>query len=179
MFVFSAGSGTTSLVGTFAGQICCPAETRTSNIREGQMTIRANEPVDINISIDKIYFIIVNARGYDAKVPPVEPDPGSNPSDDENREIIEDYPDDASAEVLRSSIDQLTDDEVIDLIAITWVGRGDFDRTTFDEARELATERHKARSARYLMGMPLLGDYLEEGLSELGYSIADYNPEND
>jgi hypothetical protein len=143
------------------------------------MTIRANEPVEINIGIDKIYFIIVNARGFDAKVPPVEPDPGSNPSEDENREIIEDYPDDASAEVLRASIDQLTDEEVIDLIAITWVGRGDFDRTTFDEARELATERHKARSARYLMGMPLLGDYLDEGLSELGYSIADYRPEDD
>ncbi|HSP26216.1 MAG TPA: DUF3775 domain-containing protein [Saliniramus sp.] len=143
------------------------------------MTIRANEPVEINIGVDKIYFIIVNARAYDMKVPPVEPDPGSNASDDENREIIEDYPDDASAEVLRSSIDQLTDEEVIDLIAIAWVGRGDFDRTNFGDARELATDRHKARSGRYLMGMPLLGDYLEEGLSELGYSIADYRPEDD
>ena len=143
------------------------------------MTIRANEPVEINIGIDKIYFIIVNARAYDMKVPPVEPDPGSNASDDENREIIEDYPGDASAEVLRSSIDQLTDEEVIDLIAIAWVGRGDFDRTNFGDARELARDRHKARSGRYLMGMPLLGDYLEEGLSELGYSIADYRPEDD
>ena len=143
------------------------------------MTLRANEPVDINISVEKVYFIIVNARGYDAKVPPVEPDPGSNPLEDESREIIEDYADDASAEVLRASIDQLTDEEVIDLIALAWVGRGDFDRTTFEEARQLATERHKARSARYLMGMPLLGDYLDEGLSELGYSIADYRPDAD
>lgn len=143
------------------------------------MTIRANEPVDINVSVDKVYFIIVNARGYDAKVPPVEPEPGSNPIEDDSREIIEDYSGDASAEVLRASIDQLTDEEVIDLIALAWVGRGDFDRTTFGDARELATERHKAHSGRYLMGMPLLGDYLEEGLSELGYSIADYNPEND
>lgn len=143
------------------------------------MTLRANEPVDINISVEKVYFIIVNARGYDAKVPPVELDPGSNPLEDESREIIEDYADDASAEVLRASIDQLTDEEVIDLIALAWVGRGDFDRTTFEEARQLATERHKARSGRYLMGMPLLGDYLDEGLSELGYSIADYRPDAD
>lgn len=143
------------------------------------MTMRMNEPVDINISVEKVYFIIVNARGYDAKVPPVESDPGSNPMDDENRESLEDYPDDASGEVLRAAINQLSDEEVIDLIALAWLGRGDFDRTTFADARELATERHKARSGRYLMGIPLLGDYLEEGMSELGYSVADYRPDAD
>lgn len=139
------------------------------------MTMRANEPVEINISVEKVYFIIVNARGYDVKVPPVEPDPASNALDDESREVIEDYPDDASGEVLKAAIDQLTDEEVIDLIALAWVGRGDFDRTSFADARELAMERHKAHSGRYLMGMPLLGDYLEEGLSELGFSVADPN----
>ena len=165
-------------LGTFAAQICCPGA-HCPKTREIAMAMRANEPVEINVSVEKVWFIIVNARGFDAKVPPVEPDPGSNPTDDENRESIEDYPGDASGEVLRGSIDQLTDEEVIDLIAIAWVGRGDFDRAGFDEARALATERHRARSGRYLMGMPLLGDYLEEGLSELGYSIADIRPDAD
>jgi hypothetical protein len=143
------------------------------------MTIRANEPVELNISIEKLYFIIVNARGFDAKVLPVEPDPGSNPTEDDNRSIIEEHPGDAGAEVLLAAINQLGDEETVDLIALAWVGRGDYDRSTFEEARQLATERHKARSGRYLLGMPLLGDLLEEGLSELGWSIADYRPGDD
>jgi hypothetical protein len=143
------------------------------------MTIRANEPVELNISIEKVYFIIVNARAYDAKVLPVEPDPGSNPAEDDNRAVIEDHPGDPGAEVLRASIDQLSDEETVDLIALAWAGRGDYDRSTFEEARQLARERHKARSGRYMMGMPLLGDLLEEGLSELGWSIGDYRPDSE
>jgi hypothetical protein len=65
-------------------------------------------------------------------------------------------------------------DEVVDLIALAWLGRGDFDKTEWPEARALATERHRQRSANYLMGMPALGDYLEEGLSQLGHSCEDF-----
>lgn len=130
-------------------------------------------PVDINISPDKVCYIVVKAREFDVKVEPVEPDPGSNPSDDADSEILEDYADDPTLQELRGAIADLNDDEVVDLIAIAWVGRGDFDRTDFDEARALAVERHKPNSSRYLIGMPSLGDYLEEGLAELGYSCDD------
>lgn len=64
----------------------------------------------------------------------------------------------------------LNEDEVVDVTAIPWVGRGDFGRTEFESARSLAMERHLPNSAPYLIGMPSIGDYLEEGLSELGYS---------
>lgn len=131
------------------------------------------EPVEINIDAGKVCFIIVKAREFDAKVDPVEPDPGSNESDDGEREILEDYADDPTLEELRSAINILDDDEIIDLIALAWVGRGDFGRGEWSEARALAGERHRARSADYLIGMPALGDYLEEGLAELGYSCED------
>jgi len=137
-------------------------------IDEGQ------EPVEINVNPEKVYFIIVKAREFDAKVDPVEPDPGSNPSDDQDREILEDYADDPTLEELRSAIDTLDDDEIIDVIALAWVGRGDFDHKEWLAARALATERHRGSSADYLVGIPTLGDYLEEGLAELGYSISDY-----
>src|SRR6185437_4575009 len=115
----------------------------------------------------------VKAREFDAKVEPVEPDPGSNPTDDNEREILEDYADDPTLEELRGAIDSLDDDEVIDLIALAWVGRGDFDRPEWLQARRLAAERHRPHSAQYLIGMPALGDYLEEGLAALGYSMPD------
>lgn len=125
---------------------------------------------ELNISSEKICFIIVKAREFDAKVEPVEPDPGSNPADDGGREILEDYADDATLAELRSAIDDLNDDEIIDLIAVAWLGRGDFTKDNWLDARELARERHRPRSANYLIGMPALGDYLEEGLAMLGYS---------
>jgi uncharacterized protein DUF3775 len=131
-------------------------------------------PVELNISPEKVYFIIVKAREFDAKVDPVEPDPGSNPADTGEREVLEDYSDDATASELRAAIDSLNEDEVIDLIALAWLGRGDYDKTGWTEARSLAGERHRRRSGAYLAGMPMLGDYLEEGLSELGYSCESY-----
>ena len=105
---------------------------------------------------------------------PVEPDPGSNPADSGEREILEDYVDDPTAMELREAIDDLNQDEVIDLIAMTWLGRGDFRTDEWRDARSLARERHRPHSAEYLMGIPNLGDFLEEGLSLLGYSCEEY-----
>ena len=134
------------------------------------MAERDPEPVELTISQDTLAFIIVKAREFDAKVEPVEPDPGSNAADDAEREILEDYADDATFAELREAIEDLNEDEIVDLIAVAWLGRGDFDRDEWQEARALAGERHRGRSATYLLGMPALGDYLEEGLAELGIS---------
>jgi hypothetical protein len=129
--------------------------------------------VEINVSPEKVCYIIVKAREFDAKVEPVEPDPASNPTDDADREILEDYFDDPTLQELQEAIVNLNEDEAVDLIAIAWVGRGDFSRAEFDQARSLAQERHRPDSAPYLIGMPALGDYLDEGLAELGYSCAE------
>jgi hypothetical protein len=131
-------------------------------------------PVELNISPEKVCYIIVKAREFDAKVEPVEPDPGSNPVDMGEREILEDYADDPTLTELRAAIDDLNDDEVVDLIALAWLGRGDFAKSEWEDAQALANERHKHHSANYLTGIPMLGDYLEEGLSHLGYSCEDY-----
>ncbi|QAY96024.1 hypothetical protein CWB41_10015 [Methylovirgula ligni] len=127
------------------------------------------EPVELEINVDTVRWIIEKAREFDEKVAPAEPHSGSNPSDDNESEILEDYSDDATGQELRAAINRLDEDESVDLIALTWVGRGDFDRTTWQEARDLARERHRPQSARYLMGIPNLGDCLEEGLDALGY----------
>jgi len=78
-------------------------------------------PVEINISVEKVCYIIVKAREYDAKVEPLEPDPASNPSDDGDREILEDYAGDPTLQELQVAISDLNDDEVVDLIAMAWV----------------------------------------------------------
>jgi len=131
-------------------------------------------PIELNISSEKVCFIIVKAREFDVKVEPVEPDPGSNPADTGEREVIEDYADDPTAAELREAIDDLNEDEVTDLIAMAWLGRGDFGVREWPEARRLAAERHRRHSANYLMGIPNLGDFLEEGFTQLGHSCEDF-----
>ena len=138
------------------------------------MTETSDMPIELNISPEKVCFIIIKAREFDAKVDPVEPDPGSNPADAGEREVLEDYSDDATAAELRAAIDALNEDELIDLIALAWLGRGDYVRGEWTEARSLAGERHRRHSAAYLTGIPMLGDYLEGGLSELGHSCESY-----
>jgi len=138
------------------------------------MPKKSEAPVELAISPEKIGFIIVKAREYDAKVEPDDEDSGSNPADDLETDVLEDSGDDATLEELSAAIDALNEDEVIDLIALAWVGRGDFSKEEWREARALADERHRPHSAEYLLGMPALGDYLEEGLASLGYSPTDY-----
>lgn len=128
---------------------------------------------ELNVGTDTLCYLIVKAREFDAKVDPVEPDPGSNPGDSGEREILEDFRDDPTFIELDEAIRDLNDDEVIDVIALAWLGRGDFDIGGWAEARELARERHRPNSARYLMGMPALGDYLEEGMAAFGLSCED------
>jgi len=126
-------------------------------------------PLPIDVDLDTIAFIIVKAREFDAKVPPVEPDPGSNPADDGEGAILSDYAGDGVHDELSAAIDSLNDDEMSDLVALTWVGRGDYDERSWGAARMLARERHRRQSSTYLLGTPALGDFLEEGLAVLGY----------
>jgi hypothetical protein len=142
------------------------------------MAEKPEEQTELVISPGKVGFIIVKAREYDAKVDPEDEDPGSNPSDDSGVDVLEDFRCDATLEELCAAVDVLNEDEVIDLIALAWVGRGDFQKEEWREARALADERHRPHSATYLVGMPALGDYLEEGLAVLGYSPMDFGADH-
>lgn len=128
----------------------------------------------LTINPKKVCFIIVKAREFDAKEAVVEPEPGSNPTDDADVEILEDYPDDPTLQELVDAIDGLNEDEQVELVALAWLGRGDFERKEWRNAVRLARERHTGTTARYLAGIPMLGDYLEEGLAQFGKSCEDF-----
>ncbi|CAO3425283.1 DUF3775 domain-containing protein [Azospirillum endophyticum] len=133
------------------------------------------EPVpELNIGLQKLCYLIVKAREFDVKVAPSDLDEGSNPSDDGMRAVLEDYSDDPTLTELKDAIDGLDEDEVVDVIALVWLGRGDFTRDEWAEAQALARERHTGRSADYLTGIPNLGDCLEEGAVQLGYSCEEF-----
>jgi Protein of unknown function (DUF3775) len=127
----------------------------------------------LSIAPDKVCFLIIKAREFDAKVEPEVPDPGDNPTDDDNREILFDYPDHPTVEEIRGFLESLNEDEATELLALVWLGRGDFDIDEWDEAVTEARESPEERRLDAFLSIPLLADYLEEGLSEHGYSCED------
>ena len=139
-------------------------------------------PVDtdegpLTISPEKVCFLIMKAREFDAKDEVTEPDPGSNPSDDKEAAVLEDLPDDPVVEEITSLIGSLSMDEQIDLVALTWLGREDYSADDWLTVREEAARAYNNRTAAYLLGIPQLGDFLEEGLSTLGYSCEEFEME--
>ena len=137
----------------------------------------AEEAQTLTISPEKVCFVIFKAKEYDAKDEVTEPDPGSNPSDDKDIAVLEEHEDDPVVEELTSFINALSEDEQIDLVTLAWLGRDDYSASDWPTVREEAERAHNERTAEYLLGMPLVGDFLEEGLSMLGYSCEDYEIE--
>jgi hypothetical protein len=117
------------------------------------------------ISPEKVCFFIVKAREFDVKDVVTDPDPGSNPSDDGMRAVLEDHGDDPTQQELRAFIGALSEDEQIDLVALAWLGRGDGTLDDWEDLRQEAARLHNKRTAAYLMSKPMLADHLEEGLS--------------
>jgi hypothetical protein len=137
-----------------------------------------DDAIELGISTEKVRFIIVKARQFDAKEGDADPDEGSNPTDDGAADVLEDKPDDdAVRQELVSFINGLNDEEQINLVALAWVGRGTFDIEDWDEAIDTARTEHNKRTAQYLLGLPLLGDYLAEGLEAFGDDFDDESEE--
>jgi len=143
------------------------------------MTHVHNIPDDVDggvltISPEKVFFVIVKAREFDAKDPVTDPNDGSNPTDDGEAAVLEDHRDDPTAQEIIAFINAMSVDEQVDLVALAWLGRDDYEAADWASVRQEAAAAHNKRTATYLLGMPQLGDFLEEGLSLLGYSIEEF-----
>ena len=131
-------------------------------------------PPSLAISPEKVCFIVVKAREFDVKDVASNSDESSSDIDDAMTSVLEDRGNDPVMQELRGFIDVLTEDEQIDLVALTWVGRGDGNIDDWDELRAEAARAHNNRTAAYLIGVPLLADFLEEGLAQFGLSCEEF-----
>jgi len=126
----------------------------------------------MDIALDKVCELILRARAIDVKEGITDPDSGSNPIDDGSTDVLTSSPDDMTEAEMRDVIAGLNEDERHDLVALVYVGRGDFEPEEWGDAVRLARERDAARTstADYLLGIPNLADLLDEGLAALGRS---------
>ena len=134
---------------------------------------------ELTISPEKVAFLIEKAREFDVKEAASDPDSGSNAADDDMIDVLEDNASDPVAYELTSFITALNEDEQLDLVTLTWLGRGDGTIEEWNELRGRAADvrsqygRASAETARYLLGEPLLGDLLADGLDAFGINWTD------
>ena len=127
----------------------------------------------LNIPPVQLAYIVEKARAFDAETAPVDTDSGSNPSDDNEVAILEATADNPIQQELSAALNALDEEQRIEILALMWLGRGDFDRSEWRAALAQAREIHNAHETSYLLGTPLLADYLEEGIAALGFSLQD------
>jgi hypothetical protein len=128
----------------------------------------------LSISPAKVCFFIAKAREFDVKDVVTDPGSSSKAADEGMLSVLEDHPDDPTYQELMAFISALSEDEQIDLVTLTWLGRGDGTIEDWDDLRAEASRAHNNRTASYLLGKPMLADHLEEGLAQFECSCEDY-----
>ena len=133
----------------------------------------------MDIALDKVRELILEARRLDVKEADTDPDSGSNPIDDGATDVLTssegDEGTDGTEREFRGLIAAMNEDERADLLALLYIGRGDFDADEWEDAVAQAHERDAAEGhlANYLIGTPNLADLLDEGLAAFGDGVED------
>jgi hypothetical protein len=127
----------------------------------------------LDISAEKVAFVIIKAREFDAKVAPFdEGDQETADEQDMQDGVLENRKDDPDLKEAVGFIRALNEDEKANLVAIAWIGRETYGADEWDTALSVARQERETPTELYLLGMPMLAEYLEEGMSALGYDIA-------
>ena len=133
--------------------------------------VRTEEGVPmLELNPDTVFFVIDKAREFHAKEDVVIPEDPINSSGDWGAQVLADHIGDLGFEEVRGVINELDPDQQVSLVALMWLGRGDYDINNWNDALNDAGEAWNERTAEYLLATPLVADYLSEGLDLLGYS---------
>lgn len=134
--------------------------------------------MSLGIAVEKVCEIITHLRAYDSGIVTEDPEVRPNALDDVIEEgelearLAEPHTDLVHDE-LTGVIDALNLEEQVNLVALLWLGRGDYSAEEWDDAVATARERHSEHTGEYLIGGPIAGDHIETGLSALGFSCED------
>ncbi|MEJ2652338.1 MAG: DUF3775 domain-containing protein [Gammaproteobacteria bacterium] len=124
----------------------------------------------LELNPETVCFLIDKAKEFHAKEEVVIPDEPLSPSEDWARQVLADHDDDLSYQEFKAAVDDLEPDQQATVVALMWLGRGDYSKDQWEDACADAKARWTPRTAEYLLARPLVANYLEEGLFQLGYS---------
>lgn len=123
----------------------------------------------LEINPEIVCNIILRAREFHAKEIVHIPQEPPEKTDDWYEQVLSDYADDDTLQELITNIKDLEPIQQATLVALLWVGRGDFDIKEWDQALAEAKRNWNEFTAEYLLTKPLVADYLEDALNQMGY----------
>lgn len=124
----------------------------------------------IDLNPDTVENIAEFAREFQAMAAMEIADSPPGPVDDRKFEQLNEWHGDPGYLELKNAIEDLEPDQQATLLALMWLGRGDYPLEDWQVALAYASEVTASNTADYLITTPLLADYLEEGLSLQGYT---------
>lgn len=132
--------------------------------------------MDLLTPLETICRLILRAKEMEAQVPAADPDEDPENVDDYDEEggealsVLEDELNDGIEEEVQAVLDDLAEDQLAEIVALAWVGRGTYDSSEWDEAFAEANDLSGDERVEELLDMPLLGGHLEAGLAAFDYS---------
>jgi hypothetical protein len=127
----------------------------------------------LHIPLDAICYIIAQVREFQAKEEVVIPEDPSSPAEDWALQILADHGGDYTLTELLGYIGEMNQRQRAELVALMWVGRGDYAIEEWENAVDDAIGDYSLRAAQYLVTHPMAADNLEDGLIAHGYSCQD------
>ncbi len=127
---------------------------------------------ELELNRDVVQIVIDKARQFQAREEVTFPEDARSPTEDWALRTLAGHGDDPVLQELSSTVESLELDQQAMLVALMWVGRGDYSVDEWEEAVAEARDRWNGRTAEYLIGTPLAADYLAAGLEEFGGASA-------
>jgi len=123
--------------------------------------------------LETLCRIVLRGREYEAQTP-TDYDGGEaaeniDGEDGEALSVLDDSVNDSVEEELKSTFEDLADDQLAEVLAFCWVGSGTYEASDWDEALEAAAEEGP-NAISELMDMPMLASVLESGMAAFDLS---------
>ena len=123
----------------------------------------------LNINPETVCHIIDKAREFQAKEQVVIPDVPDSPADDWPLQVLAEHVGDLTYQEVVLAVTDLEPDQQAELVALMWLGRGDYDLNDWENAQRDAADNLTESTGSYLLAHPLVASYLMDGLVQHGY----------
>jgi hypothetical protein len=127
--------------------------------------------MELSVPLEAVCRLIIRARELEAQVPSIETEEDLDPTDsDDGLAVLEDEANESIEAEMTAALDDLADDQIAEVLALAWVGRGTYDASEWEDALEEANDANSEDPIDQLLDMPMLAGYLDAGLAAFDLS---------
>ncbi|TVV70393.1 DUF3775 domain-containing protein [Sphingomonas solaris] len=127
--------------------------------------------MELSVSLETVCRLIIRARELEAQVPAIETEEDADPTDsDDGMAVLEDEANESIEAEMTAALEDLADDQIAEVLALAWVGRGTYDASEWEDALEEANDPQAEDPIDQLLDMPMLAGLLDAGLAAFDLS---------